>query len=257
MSLIQVEGIEKRFDSNVVLKEVSLQVERGEVLVVIGPSGGGKSTLLRCINLLEPIQRGRILVDGQVITDPGVNVNAVRRQVGMVFQHFNLFPHLKVIENLTLAPTHALHQSKSEARERGRRLLEKVGLAEKAEQYPHQLSGGQQQRVAIARALMMDPRVMLFDEVTSALDPELVVDVLEVMRDLAESGMTMIAVTHEMQFAREVGDRLVLIAEGVVVEEGKPREMLDRPQHERTQQFLRRLLRFHDIESTPIIQGGT
>jgi ABC-type polar amino acid transport system ATPase subunit len=257
MSLIQVEGIEKRFDSNVVLKEVSLQVERGEVLVVIGPSGGGKSTLLRCINLLEPIQRGRILVEGQVITDPGVDVNAVRRQVGMVFQHFNLFPHLKVIENLILAPTHALHQSKSEARERGRRLLEKVGLAEKAEQYPHQLSGGQQQRVAIARALMMDPRVMLFDEVTSALDPELVGDVLEVMRDLAESGMTMIAVTHEMQFAREVGDRLVLIAEGVVVEEGKPREMLDRPQHERTQQFLRRLLRFHDIEGAPITQGGT
>ncbi|HEY1729732.1 MAG TPA: amino acid ABC transporter ATP-binding protein [Candidatus Baltobacteraceae bacterium] len=257
MSLIQVEDVEKRFDANVVLRGVSLQVERGEVLVVIGPSGGGKSTLLRCINLLEPIQRGRIIVDGQVITDPGVNVNAVRRQVGMVFQHFNLFPHLRVIDNLTLAPTQALHQQKSEASQRGRALLERVGLRDKADSYPHQLSGGQQQRVAIARALMMDPRVMLFDEVTSALDPELVGDVLEVMRDLAESGMTMIVVTHEMQFAREVGDRLVLIAEGVVVEEGKPREMLDRPQHERTRQFLRRLLRFHDAEGAPVSQGGT
>jgi len=244
MSLIQIEGIEKRYDSHVVLSDVSLQVERGEVLVVIGPSGGGKSTLLRCINLLEPIQRGRILIDGQAITDPGVNVNKVRRQVGMVFQSFNLFPHLRVIDNLTLAPTEALHQSKAEARDRGRQLLERVGLADKADRYPHQLSGGQQQRVAIARALMMDPRVMLFDEVTSALDPELVGDVLEVMRDLAESGMTMITVTHEMQFAREVGDRLVLIADGVVVEEGKPREMLDRPQRERTRQFLGRLLRF-------------
>ena len=172
----------------------------------------------------------------------------------MVFQHFNLFPHLRVIENLTLAPTQALRQSKSEARDRGRQLLERVGLGDKAERYPHQLSGGQQQRVAIARALMMDPRVMLFDEVTSALDPELVGDVLEVMRDLAESGMTMITVTHEMQFAREVGDRLVLMAEGVVVEEGKPREMLDRPQHERTSQFLRRLLRFHERRALRLIK---
>jgi len=248
VSLVRIEGIEKRFGPNVVLQDVSLEVGRGEVLVVIGPSGGGKSTLLRCINLLEPIQRGRIIVDGQVISEPGVNVNAVRRQVGMVFQQFNLFPHLHVIDNLTLAPTQALRQSNSEAGERASALLDRVGLHDKADSYPHQLSGGQQQRVAIARALMMDPRVMLFDEVTSALDPELVGDVLEVMRDLAKSGMTMIVVTHEMQFAREVGDRLVLIAEGVVVEEGKPREMLDRPQNERTKQFLRRLQRFHDAE---------
>jgi ABC-type polar amino acid transport system ATPase subunit len=247
-NLLQIEKVEKRFDAHAVLRGVTLDVARGEVLVVIGPSGGGKSTLLRCINLLEPIQAGRILLDGRVITDPGIDVNAVRREIGMVFQHFNLFPHLRVIDNLTLAPCRALRKSKPEAVEAARKLLERVGLSEKLEWYPRQLSGGQQQRVAIARALMMDPRVMLFDEVTSALDPELVGDVLEVMRDLANSGMTMVVVTHEMQFAREVGDRLVFIADGVVVEEGKPRDVLDKPQHERTRQFLRRILRFHEAE---------
>ena len=252
MTLLRVEAVEKRFDAHAVLRGVSLDVARGEVLVVIGPSGGGKSTLLRCINLLEPIQGGRIVLDGNTITDPGVDVNAVRRQIGMVFQHFNLFPHLRVIDNLILAPMHALRQPREQAAERARQLLDRVGLADKVDRYPHQLSGGQQQRVAIARALMMDPRVMLFDEVTSALDPELVGDVLEVMRDLAESGMTMIVVTHEMQFAREVGDRLVLIADGVVVEKGKPRDVLDRPQHERTRQFLRRLLRFHEAEGATV-----
>jgi ABC-type polar amino acid transport system ATPase subunit len=251
LTLLALDGVEKHYGEHVVLRDVSLNVARGEVLVVIGPSGGGKSTLLRCINLLEPIDRGTIALDGRIITQSDVDVNAVRRQIGMVFQQFNLFPHLRVIDNLTLAPRRALGKSRAEATLRARELLQRVGLADKIESYPHHLSGGQQQRVAIARALMMDPRVMLFDEVTSALDPELVGDVLEVMRDLAESGMTMIVVTHEMQFAREVGDRLVFIAGGLIVEEGKPRDVLDRPEQERTQQFLRRVLRFHETEVAP------
>jgi len=209
---------------------------------VIGPSGSGKSTLLRCINLLEPLDSGRIFLEGDEITRKGAKVSAIRQRVGMVFQQFNLFPHLKVIDNLTLAARRIKRLPKDEAERRALALLRRVGLEEKARQYPHQLSGGQQQRVAIARALMMEPHVMLFDEVTSALDPELVGEVLVVMRDLARIGMTMIVVTHEMQFAREVGDHLIFIDEGRIVEQGKPGDVLDRPKQKRTRRFLRRSL---------------
>jgi len=209
---------------------------------VIGPSGSGKSTLLRCINLLEPIDSGRIYFDGREITAFGVKASQVRQRIGIVFQQFNLFPHLKVIDNLTLAARRVRKVPRKQAEPQAQELLRRVGLEEKARQYPHQLSGGQQQRVAIARALMMEPHVMLFDEVTSALDPELVGEVLVVMRDLARSGMTMIVVTHEMQFAREVGDHLIFIDEGRIVEQGKPGDVLDRPKQKRTRRFLRRSL---------------
>jgi polar amino acid transport system ATP-binding protein len=239
---VRAEAIRKSFGDNVVLDAVDLTVGAGQVLVVIGPSGSGKSTLLRCINLLEPIDSGRIFFEGQEITARGVKVDQVRQRIGIVFQQFNLFPHLKVIDNLTLAARRVGKVPRAEAGSRALELLKLVGLEDKARQYPHQLSGGQQQRVAIARALMMAPHVMLFDEVTSALDPELVGEVLIVMRDLARSGMTMIVVTHEMQFARDVGDHLMFIDEGRIVEQGKPADVLDHPKEERTLRFLRRSL---------------
>ena len=240
--VVRLEDVRKSFGDNVVLEGIDLTVTSGEVLVVIGPSGSGKSTLLRCINLLEPIDSGRIFFEGYAITQKGVNVNRIRQRIGIVFQQFNLFPHLKAIDNLTIAVRRVRKTPRREAEKRALELLRRVGLEDKAQQYPHQLSGGQQQRVAIARALMMEPHVMLFDEVTSALDPELVGEVLIVMRDLARAGMTMVVVTHEMQFAREVGDWLIFIDEGRVVEQGKPADVLDRPREERTRRFLRRTL---------------
>ncbi len=240
--VVRLEGVHKSFGDNDVLKGIDLSVSSGEVLTIIGPSGSGKSTLLRCVNLLEPLQAGRIFFEGEEITRKGVDVSAVRTRIGMVFQQFNLFPHLTVMDNLTLATRRIRRQSRDVAETRAQELLARVGLSEKAGQHPHQLSGGQQQRVAIARALMMDPHVMLFDEVTSALDPELVGEVLIVVRDLARDGMTMLVVTHEMQFAREVGDRIVFMDEGRIVEEGVPADVLDRPREERTRRFLRRSL---------------
>jgi len=255
--LIRLEGIRKSFGDNLVLDGLDLEVAPGEVLVVIGASGSGKSTLLRCINLLEPLQGGRIFFEGDEITAGGTNVSAVRQRIGMVFQQFNLFPHLRVIDNLTLATRRIRKQPRAQAEERALELLARVGLEEKARQHPHQLSGGQQQRVAIARALMMEPHVMLFDEITSALDPELVGEVLIVMRDLARSGMTMIVVTHEMQFAREVGDRVVFMDEGRIVEQGKPTDVLDRPREERTRRFLRRTLQLaNSLEELTITDEG-
>jgi ABC-type polar amino acid transport system, ATPase component len=244
--MVRLEQVTKSFGDLVVLRDVDLSVASGEVLVVIGPSGSGKSTLLRCINLLEPLDSGRVFLEGEEITRKGVNVSAIRQRIGIVFQQFNLFPHLRVIDNLTLAARHIRKRPRAEAEEQALGLLARVGLSEKARQFPHQLSGGQQQRVAIARALMMEPHVMLFDEVTSALDPELVGEVLIVMRDLACSGMTMLVVTHEMQFARDVGDKLVFMDEGRIVEHGDPVAMLDNPKEERTKRFLRRTLQLPD-----------
>jgi ABC-type polar amino acid transport system ATPase subunit len=256
-AIVRLEGVHKRFGDNVVLEGIDLTVDPRQVLVVIGASGSGKSTLLRCINLLEPIQQGRIFFEGEEITRKGADARAIRQRIGIVFQQFNLFPHLKAIDNVTLAARRVKKVPRRQAEERGRELLARVGLAEKAGSYPHQLSGGQQQRVAIARALMMEPHVMLFDEVTSALDPELVGEVLVVMRDLAQSGMTMVVVTHEMQFAREVGDQLVFIDEGRIVEEGRPAEVLSNPKQERTRRFLRRSLQLADsLEELTINEGG-
>ena len=241
--LLRLEGVRKSFGDNLVLDGIDLEVQTGEVLVVIGPSGSGKSTLLRCVNLLEPIQAGRIFFEGEEITRDGVDVSAVRQRIGIVFQQFNLFPHLTVIDNLTLAARRIRKLPRAEAERRARELLDVVGLPEKAGQHPHQLSGGQQQRVAIARALMMSPKVVLFDEVTSALDPELVGEVLVVMRDLARgSGTTMLVVTHEMHFARDVGDRVVFMDGDKIVEQGRPADVLDNPREERTRRFLRRSL---------------
>ena len=258
LPLIRAEELRKSFGDNLVLDDIDLEVGVGEVLVVIGPSGSGKSTLLRCVNLLEPIDSGRIFLEGQEITAKRVDVSAVRQRIGIVFQQFNLFPHLRAIDNVTLAARRVKRMPRSKSEERARELLARVGLQEKAKQYPHQLSGGQQQRVAIARALMMEPHVMLFDEVTSALDPELVGEVLVVMRDLAqEMGMTMLVVTHEMQFARDVGDRLIFMDDGRIVEQGKPQEVLDRPKEERTRRFLRRTLQLADsLEELTIDEGG-
>ena len=239
---IDVIELHKYFGDNEVLKGIDFHVDDGQVVCVIGPSGSGKSTLLKCVNLLEQPTSGQIFVEGDEITDPDVDVDAIRSRIGMVFQQFNLFPHLTVLRNLTIAQQRVKKRSKDEAAEIARRNLAKVGLAEKESAYPAHLSGGQQQRAAIARALSMDPDMMLFDEPTSALDPELVGDVLSVMKDLASEGMTMMVVTHEMGFAREVGNKLVFMDDGVIVEEGDPREVLGNPQHERTRSFLSKVL---------------
>ncbi|MBD0330269.1 MAG: amino acid ABC transporter ATP-binding protein [Thermoleophilia bacterium] len=255
--LVRLEAVRKSFGDLVVLDGIDLEVAPGEVLVVIGRSGSGKSTLLRCVNLLEPLDSGRIFLEGEEITRKGVDVSAVRQRIGIVFQQFNLFPHLKTIDNLTLAARRIRKLPRRTAEGRARELLARVGLEEKADQYPHQLSGGQQQRVAIARALMMDPHVMLFDEVTSALDPELVGEVLVVMRDLAQLGMTMLVVTHEMQFAREVGDRVVFMDGGRIVEQGEPQQVLDSPREEQTRHFLRRTLQLaHSLEELSVNEEG-
>jgi ABC-type polar amino acid transport system ATPase subunit len=251
--MVRLEGVRKSFGDNLVLDGIDLSVDQGEVLVIIGRSGSGKSTLLRCVNLLEPIQEGRVFLEGEEITRRGADVSAIRQRIGIVFQQFNLFPHLTALDNLTLAARRIRKMQRAEAERRAHELLASVGLEDKAAQHPHQLSGGQQQRVAIARALMMQPHVMLFDEVTSALDPELVGEVLVVMRNLAREGMTMLIVTHEMQFAREVGDRVVFMDGGKIVEEGVPREVLDNPKDERTQRFLRRTLQLaHSLEELDI-----
>ncbi|MER6186397.1 amino acid ABC transporter ATP-binding protein [Streptomyces sp. NPDC001652] len=251
-AMVKSEAVHKSFGPVEVLKGIDLEVKQGEVFCLIGPSGSGKSTFLRCINHLEKISAGRLYVDGDLVgyrqkgdklyelKDSEVALQ--RRDIGMVFQRFNLFPHMTAADNIIEAPVQVKGVSKAQAKERARELLDRVGLADKADTYPSQLSGGQQQRVAIARALAMDPKLMLFDEPTSALDPELVGDVLDVMRDLAESGMTMVVVTHEMGFAREVGDSLVFMDNGVVVESGNPRDVLTNPQHERTQAFLSKVL---------------
>lgn len=241
-TMIKLEGVHKQFGNLHVLNGIDLEVVKGEVVVVIGPSGSGKSTMLRCINGLEPIQKGRILIEGVDITDPKTDQNKIRQRIGMVFQSFNLFPHRNVLDNVTLAPIKVQNKPKEEAEAIGLELLARVGLAEKAKSFPDQLSGGQQQRVAIARALAMQPDMMLFDEVTSALDPELVAEVLNVMKDLALGGMTMVVVTHEMGFAREVGTRLIFMDGGVIVEEGTPREMIADPKEERTKKFLSMVL---------------
>ncbi|MFJ3230502.1 amino acid ABC transporter ATP-binding protein [Streptomyces sp. NPDC086787] len=239
---IQVRGLHKSFGDNEVLKGIDLEIARGEVVCVIGPSGSGKSTLLRCVNLLEEPTRGQVFVGGTEVTDPDVDIDAVRRRIGMVFQQFNLFPHLSVTENLTLPQRRVLGRDKATAARIAAENLTRVGLSEKADASPSALSGGQQQRVAIARSLAMGPEVMLFDEPTSALDPELVGDVLAVMRMLADEGMTMMVVTHEMTFAREVADRVVFMDGGVVVEDGTPDQVIGAPRHERTRHFLSRLL---------------
>jgi polar amino acid transport system ATP-binding protein len=239
---IDIRGLHKSFGDLEVLRGIDARVSTGEVVCVIGPSGSGKSTLLRCINLLEEPTAGFISVGGVEVTDPDVDIDAVRRRIGMVFQQFNLFPHLTVTENLTIAQRRVLGRSKDEARRVALENLERVGLSPKADAYPSQLSGGQQQRVAIARSLAMDPELMLFDEPTSSLDPELVGDVLGVMRLLAQDGMTMMVVTHEMSFAREVADRVLFMDDGVILEEGPPERVVDSPSHQRTRTFLARLL---------------
>lgn len=239
---IEIRALCKNFGENEVLKGIDFHVDQGEVVCVIGPSGSGKSTLLRCVNRLEEPTSGTVMVEGIDITDRETDLDDVRTRIGMVFQQFNLFPHLSVLKNLTLAQQRAKKRGRAEAVEVARRNLAKVGLSEKADAFPAQLSGGQQQRVAIARALSMDPDMMLFDEPTSALDPELVGDVLEVMKQLAREGMTMMVVTHEMGFAREVGDRVVFMDGGVVVEQGRPEDVLGDPQHERTKLFLSKVL---------------
>ena len=239
---IKVDNLKKSFGPLEVLKDISVEVHKGEVVCVIGPSGSGKSTFLRCLNRLEKATDGKILINGTDITSKDVNINKVRENIGMVFQHFNLFNNLNIIDNLTLAPVQLKKCSKEEAVNRARQMLEKVGLAEKEESYPSQLSGGQKQRVAIARALCMHPDIMLFDEPTSALDPEMVGEVLQVMKDLASEGMTMVIVTHEMGFAREVGDRVIFMDGGYIVEEGTPQEVLLNPREERTIDFLNKVL---------------
>lgn len=240
--IITVEDLHKRFGDLEVLKGINLQIAEQEVVCVVGPSGSGKSTFLRCLNLLEDISGGRVVVDGYDLTDPGTDINKVRTEVGMVFQQFNLFPHMTVLENIILAPVKERKTPKQEAIKSAEVLLDKVGLRDKIHIYPDSLSGGQMQRVAIARALAMNPKVMLFDEPTSALDPELVGEVLGVMKDLAREGMTMVVVTHEMGFAREVGDRVIFMDEGVIVEEDTPENIFSNPKHERTKAFLGKIL---------------
>ncbi|MEH7223260.1 amino acid ABC transporter ATP-binding protein [Bacillus sp. JJ1566] len=240
--MIKIDNIKKSFGKNEVLKGISADIRPQEVVVVIGPSGSGKSTFLRCINLLESIDEGHVHIEGTDITDKKTNINKIRTDVGMVFQQFNLFPHKTVMENITLSPLKVKKVTNEKAYNKGMELLKKVGLAEKADAYPDSLSGGQKQRVAIARALAMEPKIMLFDEPTSALDPEMVGEVLEVMKQLAREGMTMVVVTHEMGFAREVGDRVLFMDDGYIVEENKPKELFENPQHDRTKAFLSKVL---------------
>ena len=243
-ALIQVKNLEKHFNAGTVhaLNGVNTDIAKSEVLVVIGPSGSGKSTFLRCLNLLEKPTGGSVIFEGTDITAPGVNINVMRRRMGMVFQHFNLFPHMTVLKNLTLGPTQLLKKSQDEANQKAMQLLERVGLADRANAYPSQLSGGQKQRIAIVRALCMEPDVMLFDEPTSALDPEMVGEVLDVMKELAHEGMTMVVVTHEMGFAREVADRVLFMDNGQIVEEGTPEAIFEHPRSERLQSFLAKVL---------------
>ncbi len=241
-SKISVKNLKKSFGKLEVLKHINVEISEGEVVCLIGPSGSGKSTFLRCLNRLEKITAGEVIVDGHPISDPNVNINKVRENIGMVFQHFNLFPHLTVTENITLAPTELKLMDKEAAKSRALELLARVGLADKAEAYPGQLSGGQKQRVAIARSLAMNPDIMLFDEPTSALDPEMVGEVLEVMKQLAAEGMTMVVVTHEMGFAREVADRVIFMDDGYIVEEGTPEEIFSSPKEDRTISFLNKVL---------------
>ena len=241
-SVVKIEGLHKWFGQHHVLKGIDFTVAHAEVVCIIGPSGSGKSTLLRCINLLERPQQGRVFVNGEDLMDPDCDIDAARRHIGMVFQQFNLFPHHSVLENCTVAPLTVLRKKREEAEAVARRNLERVGLMDKVDAFPGQLSGGQQQRVAIARALSMEPNLMLFDEPTSALDPELVGEVLASMRQLAEAGMTMIVVTHEMAFAREVADRVVFMDGGVIIEQGEPDTVIGSPRESRTQNFLRRVL---------------
>lgn len=240
--MISVKDLHKKFGENHVLRGINQEISKGEKVVVIGPSGSGKSTFLRCLNLLEIPTQGHIFIDGEDITDPKCNINKVRQKMGMVFQHFNLFPHLTVLDNLCLAPTMLKLKTKTEAAQAAMALLKRVGLEDKASSYPKQLSGGQQQRVGIARALAMSPEIMLFDEPTSALDPEMVGEVLEVMKQLAEEGMTMLVVTHEMGFAREMASRVLFMDQGVILEEGTPSQIFDHPKHERTKTFLSKVL---------------
>ncbi len=240
--MIKVEKLVKTFGENTVLKEIDLEVTPGEVVVIIGPSGSGKSTFLRCLNLLEQPTGGKITFEGNDLLAKGVKIDQIRQKMGMVFQSFNLFPHKTVLENLTISPIKVKQQEQAAAEETAKGLLEQVGLAEKADSYPSSLSGGQQQRVAIARALAMDPDVMLFDEPTSALDPEMVGEVLTVMQALAEKGMTMVIVTHEMGFAKEVADRVIFMADGIIQEQGTPEQIFEHPQNARTQDFLSKVL---------------
>jgi polar amino acid transport system ATP-binding protein len=239
---LRLEDVHKSFDELEVLKGISLEVAEHEVICLIGASGSGKSTLLRCVNLLEPIDRGRIVVEGEEITARNVDVNRIRRRIGIVFQSFNLFPHMTVLRNVTLGPTQALGTRRAEAERQASELLERFGLADKREEYPDRLSGGQQQRVAIVRALAMRPDLLLLDEVTSALDPELVAEVLNVIRELAEGGMTMLIATHEMTFARDIANRVCFLDEGVILEDRPPAEMFTAPENERTKRFLQRIV---------------
>ncbi|MDR0136774.1 amino acid ABC transporter ATP-binding protein [Metabacillus idriensis] len=240
--MISVKALKKSFGKHEVLKGISMEINPQEVVVVIGPSGSGKSTLLRCLNLLETITEGHVYIEGTDLTARSTDINAIRKDVGMVFQHFNLFPHKTVLENLTVSPIIVRKWSKEKAEAKARELLQKVGLSEKEKVYPDSLSGGQKQRVAIARALAMEPKIMLFDEPTSALDPEMVGEVLEVMKNLAKEGMTMIIVTHEMGFAREAGDRVIFMDDGMIIEENSPREIFENTKHERTKSFLSKIL---------------
>lgn len=242
MAVLEVRNVKKVFGDNVILRGIDLDVQKGDVIVILGPSGSGKTTFLRCLNLLEKPEEGEITVNGQQLLDPKLNVDKFRENVGMVFQHFNLFPNMTVLKNITLAPVRLGKWNGTEADQKARALLKRVGLEEKADVYPGKLSGGQKQRVAIARALAMNPQVLLFDEPTSALDPEMVGEVLEVMKELAKEGMTMLVVTHEMGFAREVSDRVLFMDDGVILEDRNPKELFSNPREERTKEFLSKVL---------------
>lgn len=250
--MISVRDLHKSFGDLEVLKGINYEIKEKEVICVIGPSGSGKSTFLRCINLLEEITAGEVLIDGVKINDPKTDINVIRKEVGMVFQQFNLFPHMRVLDNITVAPIRIRKMKPEDAEKLARQLLEKVGLSDKADAYPEQLSGGQMQRVAIARALAMQPKVMLFDEPTSALDPEMVKEVLDVMKQLAIEGMTMVVVTHEMGFAREMGDRVLFMDQGLLVEEGPPEQIFGKPKSERTKAFLSKVLWSATEEKLPL-----